>query len=394
MLKKYLCRYILFLLLLIPIHCSDFNHFDEHHPEFALWTVGSGDINTRFGAEIYQKLDYLRGNSSFLDEFLYTIAEEPLTKNQIQKMSGLTPDQIEHFITNLESCNFLRKYGQDRWATTLPIVTNNQMMIIREDLAPMANDVAKFLAKETSRIKALYNEVKTPLDPSWEDVSHLIVDKLIIDASFHVNLNKLKREAGLSEGEDQKTSVMPAFLLQKSESSSNFGCNWYKFNEGDDQREVYFLHGAVLDRFDFPMEDYRGDKVFSAGLFKISPEGGIDALSKQEKKILSGLNWISGDRLLVPIVNAETIKSLLPSMKKIGLDSAEVAFSRFVDMTNSYNRSTYSEFLENEEDYVQVLIHSLFGLIIEELVESKTVQQVPENVPDHFGVFFVFGELF
>lgn len=389
-----LFKFIPLSLMICLISCSNFDDSVKNHKEFAFYIVGSSGINARFGTNIYQALDRLRGNTGQLDEFLFTIAEEPLTMNQIQERSGLTQSQVEYFIANLDSCNFIKKYNQNRWATTLPVITDNQMKIIRKDLAPMANSVAQYLKKEIHPIRTLYDKVKSPLDPSWEDISHLIIDKLIIDGTFHVNLNRLKRESDVSERDNLKMSVIPAFLLQIGENFLNFGCNWYKFNEGDDQREVYVLHGAVLDRYDIAMNEYRGDQHFSACLFNISPEGGIHSLTSQEKEMLRNLDWISGDRLLVPIVKAGTIKSLQPALENIGRDAAEVAFAKFTDITDSYNKSTYSKFLDYKEDYIQVLIHSLFGLTIEHLVRSGTVSPVPETVPESFGVYIVYGKLY
>jgi hypothetical protein len=389
-----LFKFILPIFMICLISCNNLDNPVKNHKEFTFWTVGSGDINARFGTKIYQELDSLRGNTGQLDEFLFSIAEKPLTMNQIQERTGIPQSQVEYFIANLDSCNFIKQYNQNRWATTLPVVTDNQMKIIRKDLAPMANSVAQYLKKEIHQIRTLYDKVKSPLDPSWEDISHLIIDKLIIDGTFHANLNRLKRESDVSEPDSRKMSVIPAFLLQKGENFSNLGCNWYAFNEGDDQREVYVLHGAIFDRYDIAMNKYRGDQHFSAGLFNISPEGGIDSLTDREKEILRYLDWISGDRLLVPIVKADTIKSLLPAIENIGRDAAEIAFAKFADITDSYNKSTYSKFLDNDEDYIQVLIHSLFCLTIEHLVRSGTVSPVPETVPEFFGVYFVFGRLY
>jgi hypothetical protein len=71
-----------------------------------------------------------------------------------------------------------------------------------------------------------------------------------------------------------------------------------------------------------------------------------------------------------------------------------VALAKFSDLTDSYKKSTYSKFLDNDEDYIQVLIHSLFGLTIEHLVRSGTVSQIPENVPESFGVYIVLGRVY
>jgi hypothetical protein len=357
------------------------------------YIVGN-EIKERFGPDFYKALDRLRGDKAQFDEFLLTIADRPLTKNQILERSGLTQSQVEYFIINLDSYNLIKKYNQNRWATTLPVITDNQMKIIRKDLAPMADSVAQYLKKEIHPIRTLYEKVKSPMDPSWENISHLIISKFIIDGTFHSNLNRLKRESDASERDSRKMSVIPAFFLQKGGNNSNFGCNWYKFNEGDDQREVYVLHGAVLNRYNIAMNKYRGDQHFSAGLFNISPEGGIHSLTDREKEMLRNLDWISGDRLLVPIVKASTIKSLQPAMENIGRDAAEVAFAKFSDITDSYNKSAYSKFLDYNEDYIQVLIHSLFSLTIERLERRGTVSQIPKPVPESFGVYLVFGKLF
>jgi hypothetical protein len=376
------------------VSCGDDSGSGKSHAEFTFYIVGSSGINARFGTNIYQALDSLRENTDQLDEFLFSIAEEPLTMDQLQLRSGLTQSQVEYFIAYLDSCNLIKEYDQNRWATTLPVITDNQMKIIRKDLAPMANSVAQYFKKELHPIRTRYDKVKSPVDPSWEDISHLIVSKFIIDGTFHSHLNRLKRESDAGERDNRKMSVIPAFFLQKGGNNSNFGCNWYKFNEGDDQREVYVLHGAILDRYDIAMNKYRGDQHFSAGLFNISPEGGIYSLTGREKEMLRNLDWISGDRLLVPIVKAGTIKSLWPAMENIGRDAAEVAFAKFTDITDSYNKSTYSKFLDYDEDYIQVLIHSLFSLTIERLVRSGTVSQIPKPVPESFGVYLVFGKLF
>ena len=142
------------------------------------------------------------------------------------------------------------------------------------------------------------------------------------------------------------------------------------------------------------MNRYRGDRHFSAGLFNISPEGGIDTLTDREREMLGSLDWISGDRLLVPIVKASTLKRLGPAVENTGRDAAEVAYAAFTDITDSYNRSTYFKFLANDEDYIQVLIHSRFGLTIEHLVRNGTVSQIPQPVPESFGVYIVSGKLF
>jgi hypothetical protein len=373
--------------------CSNFSQSGRNHGELKFWTVGDG-INTRFGTDVYQALDRLRGKASQLDEFLFTIADQPLTETQILERSSLTPSQVDYFITNLDSFNLIKKDDQGRWATVLPVITDSRMSIIRKDVDLMANRVAQYLKKDTDRMKALYDGVKSSPDPSWEDIAHLIIDKFIIDGTFHSNINRLEREgAGGERGFDHQHKTQ-AFFLELGKNFSNFGCNWYAFNQGRDQREVYVLHGAVLDRYDIAMNRYRGDREFASSLFKITPDGGILSLTDREKGMLDYLGWISKDRLLVPIVKAATIKRLWPAIEKIGRDAAGIAFDHFSDITESYKKAPHSKFLNTDEDYIQVCVHVLFSAIIEHLVEKGAVPRIPDPVPESFGVYFVFGKLF
>ena len=79
---------ILISCLSFLIFCGDDSRSDRESAEFTFYIVGSGGVGARFGSEFYQTLESLRGDTGQLDEFLFTIAEEPLTMDQIQEISG------------------------------------------------------------------------------------------------------------------------------------------------------------------------------------------------------------------------------------------------------------------------------------------------------------------
>lgn len=110
--------------------------------------------------------------------------------------------------------------------------------------------------------------------------------------------------------------------------------------------------------------------------------------------MLRALKWVTEERLLVPTVQAATIKSLRPTLEKIGNEAAEVAFEHISDLTESFIDSPYSKFSEESEDYIQVCYHVLFGVLIEQLEIQGVVSPIPRPVPEHFGVYLVFGKLF
>jgi hypothetical protein len=359
------------------------------------WTVGGADgIVERFGTNFYDVLDDLDRNKDAFDHFLLAIAEGPLMEKQIVEKSALSESRVEHFISILGDIRVIKKDEKGRWATTLPVITDNQMKVIRNDVSPMAYSIAQYMKKEMHQLETLYEQKKTPPDPSWEDVSHLLIDKFIIDGTFHSGILKLERKRAGEAPEKQNTHTTPAFFLEQGNNFSSFGTNWYPFTRGDDQREVYVLHGAVFDRYVIAMNEYRGNRDFGSVLFKITPEGDLHSLTDDEKAMLGHLEWIAEERLLAPIVHADTIKSLWPTIEKMGIDAAEVAFEHFSDILDSHGDSPYSQFLDGSDDYIQVCYHVLFGVLIEQLVESGVVSPIPEPVPEYFGVYLIVGKVF
>ncbi len=360
--------------------------------ELSFWTVGGAEgFVQRFPAEFSQR--YASGKTD-IDRILLTIAEEPLTQNQIQQRSAVSESQLQEIISSLEAMRLIRRDGHDRWATTVPVITDRRMKGIREDLLPIASAVARHIERHIPQLPALYEEVRSPHDPSWKDVAHLLIDKFIIDGTFHTAIGSLERERGAQRYYDQDQQSLAAFFIERGENFSSFGTNWYPFTAGDAQREVYVLHGALFKRFEIRMNAHRGDPEFSAALFQITPEGGIDSLTERGREILSALDWIADDRLLVPEVQASTIKSLRPTLDAIGRGAAALVFDNHSVIIDSFNSSTYSRFLYASGDYIQACYHTLFGAILEQLAHVGALPAVPESVPEHFGVYIILGRLF
>ena len=387
-------RFFIFIIIFgsLTILSFGFEVLPEN-PKLSMWTVGDG-IKTRFGSNFYKVMSHLNEEKEQLDNLLLAIAEQPLTEKQIMKKARLSQSQTSHLISKLDSINLIKKDTQGRWETTVPVITDSQMKVIRKDLIPMAESTAQYLKKEAGQLKTLYEQSKSPLDPSWDDVIHLLFDKFIVDGTFHSAINKLKAKWKAGNSEISEYPGTPLFFLEQGPNFATLGSNWYPFNENEDQREVYVLHGGVYNRYSIPMESYRRDHSFSKAFFKITPEGGINNLSDEGKEMFGSLGWIEDNKLLIPIVKAETVKSLWPIIKQMGSEAAEAAFAHFEDILKSFNKSPHSKFLEEKEDYIQVCIHVLFGLAVELLEENGVVTDIPEPLPDHFVVYFVFGKLF
>ena len=360
--------------------------------DLSFWTVGSGGATTRFGPELYRILENERDG---MEAVMLALAEQPLAEGKIADRAGLSDTRVRDLISRLSSVNLIRRETGDRWATTLPVITDDQMLRIRVNLTPMARAVARRMSGELPTVAASYDAVKAPTDPSWEEIAHLIVDKFLVDGAFHGAVNRLVRERGVGQqlySQDQQ--IIPAFFLERGEHFSTFGSNWYAFRDGEGQREVYVLHGAVFNRYDIRMNAYRRDPLLSAALFGLSPSGGIESLKANEKAVLNELDWIEDERLMVPVVQAGTIKSLLPGLEDIGVEGAQVVFERHSMITDAFDQSPYAGFLDGAGDFMQVCYHALFGLVLEQFAEVNLLPEFPAQVPEHFGVYIIMGKVY
>lgn len=387
--------FILFVLNYIYFNTApSIGQENANHTGLSFWVVGGeqGKIK-RFGKNFSPTFRVLKKNKDELDCILLAIAEQPLTEKQILERCALAPSRVRYFISNLSSIQLI-KYNKDRWATTIPVITDKEMKIIKEDLTPLAYMVSQYIGNEVAQIKQLYAKAKSPLDPSWEDLAHLVIDKFLVDGSFLRAIGTLERDKGIRDLYNQSQQYLPAFFLERGDNFSTFGTNWYPFKRSDQQREVYVLHGALLDRFDILLNKYEADQNLSSALFKITPENAIHSFTNVEKEILTKLHWIAEDSLLVPTINATTIKSLLPVIDGIAKNAAEIVFENYSTITSSFNNSTYFKFLNAGGDYIQVCYHTLFCVIIEQLVAADILPPIPEPVPEYFGVFIILGKLF
>lgn len=366
----------------------------EHGP-LRFWTVGGSDgLTKRFGAGFSQTLSALAKNEDELDRILLAVAEQPLSSGQIADRSALPLSRVQHVVSELASIGLMRKYREDRWATTVPVVTDRVMKGMKEDMAPLADRVAQAIAKKAAQARNEYARVKTSSDPPWEDLAHLVIDKFLIDGTFHRSIGILETERGIRALYSESQQHLPAFYLEQGKSFSTFGTNWYPFRSADRKREVYVLHGAILDRFVIRLNAYREDKTLLSALLKMGPSSGLSTLSDQEKDLLRELQWTDKDRLLVPVVEARTLKSILPVIERMGREAAEVAFENFSTISGSFERSPYARFMDAEGDYIQICYHTLFSLILDRLVELGALPAIPKPVPEHFGVFIILGQVY
>jgi hypothetical protein len=318
----------------------------------------------------------------------------PLSADTIAAKTKLSRARVLGLLARLQTLHLVKEDDEARWATTIPVITDEQLKRIRENLTPMARDVARKVAANVPALTALYQSVKSTTDPAWEDVAHLVIDKFLVDGSLLGSIQRLELERGVHQryyNHDQE--IIPAFFLERGEHFSTFGTNEYDFQNGSDQRRVYVLHGALLKRYNIRMNGHGNDPVLSAALFRLTPAGGTESLTGNQMETLRALGWIENDRLEVPVVQAKTVQALMPLVEKIGADAGNVVLDEHSRIIKAFDHSPYSRFQASGGDYIQVCYHVLFDLVLEQLAASGVLSAFPQPAPEHFGVYVIMGQL-
>jgi hypothetical protein len=372
--------------------CSQTNEPLSEIPEVNFWTVGSGGGSVRFGKDFVSIFKEIDKDKASLSAFLMAIAEQPQNEKDIARTTSLPPSKIEELISECRSINWIRE-EQGRWATTVPVITDRQAVLIKKRLTTLALSLAEKVKDNVQEIESSYEKEKAASDPSWSEVAHLVIDKLLVDGTFHGAIEDLEQEKTAQEFYTPDQKILPAFLLEQGEHAANFGCNWYRFEHDGALREIYVLHGTLLGRTEISMNRYRNDPFFSSFIFKVPPTGETGDLSQPELEVLRGLGWLDGERLAIPIVQADSIKAFLPLIQRTGKEMAEIVFADYSVFLESFKSSPYAAFVDGAGDYIQACYHILFSMIIEKLVEERIVPFIPRPVPDSFCVYMTLGSV-
>jgi hypothetical protein len=381
------------LLLLCLVGCNKTTPLLLEIPELNFFIVGgTEERNARFGADFSSIFKELNEDKQALDAFLFNIAMQPRSKKEITKASNFLKSKLETLISGCQSINLIRE-KEGKWATTVPVVTDRQMLLIKQNLTLLARSLADEVRTAIPEIRILYESEKATSDPSWNDVTHLIIDKFLVDGTFHAAIEDLEQEKTGQKFYSQDQKTLPAFFLEQGEHTANFGCNWYRFQQDNDLREIYILHGTLLKRIDIPMNKYRNDQDFASSLFKISPIGDHSSLSESELEAFRDLGWLGDERLLIPVLHADHIRKIMPLIGKTGKEMAEMVYANYSIFLDSFEGSPYSQFLDGAGDYIQACYHVLFSLIVDKLVEEHVIPPVPYPVPESFGVFMTLGSV-
>jgi len=148
-------------------------------PKFVFWTVGNS-VTPRLGNHWYKNLNELQKDENSFNCFLQAIATGPQTNEKILLQCGMSLAWLNEAVDSLISHNCLGKTTNSDIYSKIPIITNKEMKYLQKRLNIISNRVAKKIEEDISKVIEVYNESKSKTDPNWEDISHLVVDKLAV----------------------------------------------------------------------------------------------------------------------------------------------------------------------------------------------------------------------
>jgi len=383
------CRNLsrLIIILLLFCHCQvGFGQVKTSYPEFTFWTVGNSVV-PRLGNDWYTLLDQLNRDKDHFHCLLQKFSTGAKTKEDLINNCSISADWLNQTLDQLLKHSCIDKTDNSEYFTKIPVATEEQMNRIQEDLKPIARKVAEEIKKSVPQLKEAYNESKGISDPDWEYVSHLVLDKFLVDGFFHRGLSILQRERGIKKYYSKDQNKIPVFFLENESEYGTFGVNWYGLGD----KNVYVLHGAPLKRFYITFNNYGRKKSFFDVFQRIGADGSVVELSNEEIQIFKELCWIKNNKLSIPFIESQSLKTLKNDLEDIGNAGANIVFDNFSIIMDSYERSSYFQNAEGAGDYIQVCYHLLFTGIINELMEMEVLPKVPEPLPEDFGVYITSG---
>jgi len=365
---------------------------EENRLTFLIVGGREGSIK-RFGdISMLRQLFYSKEKRRAAEQFLLTIAQKPLSKEQILKQSRLSTEEINDVTTFLQSLNMIA-LKDNMWTTTLPVITGQEMITLRKNLSPLADKIALDVSSFIPQIKNIYAQNRIASDPEWDEMAHLFISYFLLDISFLRFLRMSENKKGIRQYYSERQNILPAFFLELGKNFTNFGCNSYSFSNDEKSTKVYVfvLHGTLFDRQRILVNMYENNPDFASALFKLIPQAKIQSFSDGEKKVFKAMNWMDKDEVLVPAMDGSVRKYLMPVVSKAAGTAAEEVFENFDVILDAFKNSLYSKFLDGAGDYIQYCYHVLMYLSIENLVQKGLLPPIPKPTPEYFGIYILYS---
>jgi len=361
---------------------------------FDYWNVGNDGDKHRFGTNAGIVLREIRKEEKPFTDLIMALNKGPATKEYLAEELDVCTSWLDQTLSLLTTFRFMKKTTNGQYYTPLPVLTSREMESLQNELSPLARKVAINIHDRIEEIKEIYYAEKTDSDPNWDNIAHLVIDKLLIDGTFHSSIGKKEMEQGLKSYYTEEQKMITAFFVESKSEFGPFGVNWYEFKNEESTREVYILHGGLFKRFNIPFNKYRRSSLMTDMLNRINTSGELIGLTNKEITELNELGWLNDGQLTVTVVNATSIKALHTILQSVGDDCARIVSEEFATILNAWEASDEKKYAEGAGDYIQVCYHSLFPCIIRELIKMGSIPSLPSDIPAHYGIFITTGSYY
>ncbi|RLE83272.1 MAG: hypothetical protein DRJ67_12540 [Thermoprotei archaeon] len=336
--------------------------------------VGDGARTVeRFGANPWELLSD-RGSQ----ELMLALADGPRTLAELR--DKVAPEALER-LDILVKHGLVRQVG-GAYAASIPVVTDAKARRLRVLLRPLAAAVAGVVERRVGEVKSAFMRTRLAEGFEWGDVAHILVDALLLDFSMLSCVENLLTRERLFQGWSRWQRVIPFFGMEVGPHMANFGVNsWFIDGFG-----ISVMHGSMIRRTGLlrlmSVLQEQGEVLLElcrSGSIREVPSGLVEL----------GLVRASGEgyELAVPVLRGGDKVLVTEAVVAVAHEAAEELVARYGVIEDAFRSLGYAEWLEGVGDFVELAIHVVMALSIEELVERGALPGIPEEPSASWGVW-------
>jgi len=334
-------------------------------------------LKDRFGADPDELLMKAENNMIML-----ALADCPRTLEELCNELNTRREDVEQGLEILLAARLVKRVD-DKYATTIPVISNKKAASIARYLKGLVDRLARYLEENVDRLEGAFMRTELSRNYSWEEVAHIVVDALLMDFSFLNCVEEQLLEKGLYKDWTEDQLLIPYFGLELGVHQVNLGVNSYLLNGYG----VSIMHATFIDR-DPPLPEIirtvsEGKKHICKLLEGTPPQKLPEGLLKMGLvKLQKG-----GVTLKVPVVNAKDREVITETVLSLGYELAEIFMSDYNVVRRSFDELGYSKWLKGIGDYAELIFHQVMGLTVLELMRREILPPVPEKAPACWGTW-------
>lgn len=351
------------------------------------YIVGMGQrIPKRFSKTTTYITDKIENPRNPHAKIIANLIDGALNINQLQKQTKLNKQEYEKCIKELLEAKLIQKTNH-KLSNTLPVFTEQTMQNISKQTENIAAEEADTVEKHLENLAQKWEQLGNM--PEWNILSHLVADVFILDILFLRAIKSLEKKNGFWEKRTEGQRILPAFFLEHTENLLNFGVNTYM------PPNIIELHGTLFKRETTLTKLLLNKEVWHT-LKKLKTPQEPLTLNKETQKLLAKYKWIkkknNGYYLTIPIVQLETIETIIPELAQASVSAAQTVINHYPQITQMFQNSPFAKYLKAPGDYIDYVHHIIMLQTIQKLINKKALPKIPKPTPWNIGVYLLPGK--